>query len=169
MCLQLTVTLYGRLPQPPHAFTLWLKLVLPLNRPGVYCTAVVRLGEGQRETDGGMAATPGGWFLKKRTFVLLTVNHRELSLMNENQAPECPGPGPSHLRTGEYERQRKKSQVPFLDLSVFGNMSWALTPRVWLILRRTLWCIIIFLSSLSFCNWRKVALQCCVGFCHTRN
>lgn len=58
--MQLTVTLYCWFPQLPDSFTLWLKLALPLHRPGVYCTAEVRVWEGRRQTDGRKPATPEG-------------------------------------------------------------------------------------------------------------
>lgn len=53
--------------------------------------------------------------MEKSTFFLLTVNKRKLSLVNENQAPECPGLGPSHFGTGntkEKERKKEITQVP---------------------------------------------------------
>lgn len=97
-------------------------------------------GGGGGQLHHSMAATPGGKFLEKETFSLLTVSLRKLPLVNnaEHRAPGRLGLGPSHLVTKGHKRKgRKKSQVRFLGLSVFRTASWALTPSVSIILTIT--------------------------------
>lgn len=119
--LQLNVTVYGWFPRPPDSFTLWWKLVLPLDRSGVHCTALVGGGGG-----GGGEPTAGWLKLQKGNFWRGQLSLCWLALVKsiENHASECLGWGPSHFRTGEYERKRERNcKYYFLSPPVSHHMS----------------------------------------------
>lgn len=98
----------------------------------------------------------GNFWRRKLSLCGLSASDSPLVNNVEHQAPERRGLGLSHLMTKGYKRkERKKSQAPFLGLSVFRTISGALTPSVSIIL-------IITRRHLSSPVLRVAAPQGCV-------